>query len=190
MRLEAPTLVTPRLTLRAHKLDDIDASAALWGDPAVTRRITGRPLSREEVRSRLLRYAGHWRLLGFGYWVVEERASTRFLGEVGFADYQRRIDGAIAAAMEGRPEAGWALHRAAQGHGYAAEALRAALDWADSALASPETVCFMTPDNAASLRLARSVGYRDMGLARYRDDDVIALRRLRPTRPAPAKGDP
>jgi len=62
---------TARLRLRGHGLEDTERMAALWSDAEVTRYIGGRPQTAEESWSRLLRYAGHWRLLGFGYWVVE-----------------------------------------------------------------------------------------------------------------------
>jgi RimJ/RimL family protein N-acetyltransferase len=101
----APPIDTARLTLRGHKAGDIDESAALWADPMVVRHIGGRPFSREESWTRLLRYAGHWALLGFGYWVVRERSSGRFVGEVGLADYRRDL----VPAIEGTPEAGWVL---------------------------------------------------------------------------------
>ncbi len=62
----------------------------MWGVRIVTRHIGGRPFTAEESWSRLLRYAGHWYLLGFGYWAVVERGTNRFVGEVGFADFHRR----------------------------------------------------------------------------------------------------
>jgi RimJ/RimL family protein N-acetyltransferase len=54
---------------------------------------------------RLLRYVGHWAVLGFGYWVVEEKASGEFVGETGFADYRREMK----PSLDGAPEIGWVL---------------------------------------------------------------------------------
>ena len=51
-----------------------------------------------------MRYSGHWAILGFGYWVVRDTQSGRFLGEVGFADYHREIE----PSLHGTPEIGWA----------------------------------------------------------------------------------
>src|SRR3954471_2867828 len=59
--------------MRGHALADLAGSAAMWADPAVVRHITGKPSTPEESWSRLLRYGGLWTLLGFGYWLVEER---------------------------------------------------------------------------------------------------------------------
>ena len=87
-----PRIETGRLVLRGHRADDLQDCARMWGDRDVTRYIGGKPFSREEVWSKILRYAGHWSLLGFGYWVIADRASGRFLGEAGFADFKRRIE--------------------------------------------------------------------------------------------------
>jgi len=74
-RMPIPVLQTDRLILRGHGIEDFKHCAALWADPLVTRYITGTPLSREECWSRLLRNAGHWTMLGFGYWIAEEKRS-------------------------------------------------------------------------------------------------------------------
>src|ERR1035438_972988 len=89
--VQVPVLETERLRLRGHRLDDFDASAAMWADPNVTKHIGGHPLTEEEAWTKFLRYVGHWALLGFGYWVVEEKATGNFVGEIGFADYKRDL---------------------------------------------------------------------------------------------------
>ncbi len=57
------------------------------------------------------------------------------------------------------PELGWALVSRAHGKGYATEAVRAAIAWADVNLTSKKTVCIVHPDNVASLRVAEKCGY-------------------------------
>lgn len=161
-----PILETARLRLRPHRAEDFDSLAALWADPAVTRHIGGRPFSREESWARMLRYAGLWRLLGHGYWAVEERTSGQFLGDVGFADFRRAMDPPPPAM----PEIGWVLAPQAQGRGVATEAASAALTWLGR-----DSFCIIAPDHAASLRVAAKLGFRDQGLARYREDQVAVL---------------
>lgn len=139
----------------------------LWADAGATRFIGGRPLSTEESWARLLRYAGHWSLLGFGFWVVEEKASGAFVGELGFADLKREIDPAIEL-----PEAGWVLAPAAQGRGFATEALRAALQWAGW-----RTACIIHPENAASIRVAEKCGYRETRRTTYKGQPTILFQR-------------
>lgn len=170
-----PSLETERLTLRGHTPADYDESAAMWGDPLVTRYIGGRPSTPEESWTRVLRYAGMWALLGYGYWVVRERGSGRFVGEVGLADFRREI----TPALDGAPEAGWVLAPWAHGRGLATEALRAALSWGDAHLAAPRTVCLIAPENAASLRVAGKCGYRELARGTYKGEATIICERRR-----------
>jgi RimJ/RimL family protein N-acetyltransferase len=174
--MSAPDLHTARLTLRGHGLDDFAESAALWGDEVVTRHIGGRPFTREECWTRLLRHAGHWALLGFGYWVVRERATGRFVGEVGLAELRRDL----APSIEGVPEAGWVLAPWAHGQGFAGEAVTAVLAWADGVLRAPRTVCIIDPDNAASLRVAARAGFREVTRTTYKGGPTVLFERLAP----------
>ena len=88
-----PRVETERLLLRGHRLGDLEAASAMWGDAEVARYIGGKAFGRDEVWMRLLRYVGHWPLLGFGMWAVREKGSGRYAGAVGFFDGKRgRID--------------------------------------------------------------------------------------------------
>jgi RimJ/RimL family protein N-acetyltransferase len=87
-----PTLETGRLILRPHRREDFDSCAALWANPDVVRYIGGKPFTREEVWARLLRYAGHWQWLGFGFWALEEKETGAFAGELGFAEFMRDLE--------------------------------------------------------------------------------------------------
>ena len=170
-----PRLETARTVMRGHRVGDFDASAAMWADLAVVRYITGRPSTRAEAWSRLLRHIGHWRALGFGYWVVEDRQSGEFLGEVGFADYKREIE----PPMPFIPEIGWVLAVPAQGRGLATEAVAAAVRWGDDNLAAEKTACIMVPDHAASIRVARKNGYTEAGFVSYMGDPTLVMERPR-----------
>jgi RimJ/RimL family protein N-acetyltransferase len=148
----------------------------LWADPQVTRYIGGRPFSREESWTRLLRYAGHWVMNGYGFWVIEEKATGRYVGEVGFADHQR----GLTPSLDGMPEIGWMLSPEVHGRGYATEAVRAALQWSDAHLEAEHTACLIHPDNAPSFRIAEKCGYGDAHRASYKDRATIVLFRRRP----------
>jgi RimJ/RimL family protein N-acetyltransferase len=169
----APVLRTQRLTLRGHRVEDLDACAAMWADPVVIRHIGGRPFTPEEAWSKVLRYAGLWALLGFGYWVVEESASGRFVGEVGFADFHRDVTPSLGDS----PEGGWVLATWAHGAGFATEALRGALAWTDQHLPGRATVCIVHPDNGASLRVADKCGYREIARGTYKGGPTVVFRR-------------
>ena len=167
--VELPTLETPRLKLRGHRLEDFIHSAAMWADPLVTLYIGGKPLTEEESWTKFLRYAGHWALLGFGYWVVEEKATGNFAGEIGFADYKRDLQ----PSLNGAPEIGWVLASQVHGKGYATEAVRAAVAWGDANFQSPRTACIIAPENLASIRVALKCGYRDVEPATYKGKPTL-----------------
>ncbi|MCI0570643.1 MAG: GNAT family N-acetyltransferase [Myxococcaceae bacterium] len=169
----APVLETERLTLRGHTLEDFRDSLAMWSDPQVTRYIGGTPATEEDVWNRLLRYVGHWSLMGFGFWVIREKASGRFVGEVGLADFKRGIQPSI----DGVPEAGWALAPWAQGKGYATEAVGAALAWGEPRFGSTRTVCLISPENVASLRVAAKCGFVEWARTTYKGEPTLILER-------------
>lgn len=168
-----PTIETARLRLRAHSLRDFDACHAMWSDENVIRFISGKPSTEEESWSRLLRTAGHWQMLGFGFWLIEDRQSGAFLGETGFLDYRRGIE----PSLHGTMETGWVLHQAAQGKGYATEAVTAVLDWGHKTFGKMRSTCIIDPDNSASLRVAEKSGYREFAQTSYKDTPVILLER-------------
>jgi RimJ/RimL family protein N-acetyltransferase len=124
----------------------------------------------------VLRYGGLWALLGYGYWIVRERESGRFVGEVGLAEFRREV----TPSLEGAPEAGWVLAPWAHGRGYATEAVRAALSWADANLAAPRTVCLIAPENAASIHVAGKCGFRERTRGTYKGEETLILERPRP----------
>jgi RimJ/RimL family protein N-acetyltransferase len=170
---QAPTLETDRLILRAHRLDDFEPGAAMWGNEAVARFIGGKPFTPEEVWQRVLRYPGHWALLGFGYWVLEDKATGRFAGEAGLLNLNRAIEPPFGDA----PEAGWVLAPWAHGKGYATEAMARAVGWADAQLGAPRTVCMISPQNTPSLRVAEKLGYREYARTTYKGSPTILLER-------------
>jgi RimJ/RimL family protein N-acetyltransferase len=169
----APTLETDRLILRAHRIEDFEPSAAMWGDEAVARFIGGKAFTPEEVWQRMLRYPGHWALLGFGYWVLEEKATGDFVGEAGLLNLNRAIEPPFGDA----PEAGWVLAPRAHGKGYATEAMTRAVAWTESELGAARTVCMISPDNAPSLRVAEKLGYREYVRTTFKGAPTVLLER-------------
>jgi RimJ/RimL family protein N-acetyltransferase len=172
-RRPVPVVTTPRLVMRGHEVEDFAALAAMWADGPVARHVGGRPATREEAWARLLRHVGHWSLLGFGYWVVEERVGGAFLGEVGFGDFKRDIEPSFGDALE----AGWILGPSARGRGYATEAAWAALGWAQENLGRRRTVCMIAPENGPSLRLAARCGFVEFARATYHEQPTLLFER-------------
>ncbi|WP_312487408.1 GNAT family N-acetyltransferase [Sphingomonas sp.] len=167
----APTLTTDRLVLRGHHPDDLDALAAMWGEPAVYAMIGGKPRSREDVWIRLLRSIGCWAAFGYGAWVVCDRSTGMVLGDIGLLESRRAITPELTV-----PEMGWTLAPAAHGKGYAAEAMHAALEWADGR-GIGRTCCIIDPGNAASIRLAGKLGYRAPVEGIYHERPILIFHR-------------
>jgi len=168
-----PEIVTGRLRLRGHRMEDFSASAAMWADPEVTRFMGGRPFSEQESWTRFLRYAGLWSMLKYGYWVVEEQATAAFVGEIGFADFKRNIE----TSIRGISELGCVLIPSVYGKGYALEATRAVLEWARTNLPSSTIVCLIPPENMASIRVAEKCGFSRYRETTYMNQSTIIFMR-------------
>jgi RimJ/RimL family protein N-acetyltransferase len=169
---EAPILETDRLVLRPHRASDFDALHAMWANPDVYRRISGRPSRREESWARLLRYCGHWPIVGYGMWALVERETGQFIGEAGFADYHRDMEPPLGST----PEMGWVIDPSWHGQGYGREATLRIVEWGRAHLAETECACIISPENVASLALARRLGFAEAGTAAYSGDTVLVMR--------------
>ena len=146
-----PSLRTERLELRAFRETDLDAFAAICGDPEVMRYIgAGLPLSRTDAWRAMAMYLGHWTLRGYGLWAVVERRTGVLIGRAGLFD------------PEGWPglEVSWLLARSHWGAGLATEAGRAAIAYGFDALGVDALISLIAPGNAASIRVAEKLGER------------------------------
>jgi RimJ/RimL family protein N-acetyltransferase len=167
-----PVIETERLRLRGHTMDDFEPLVALWADPDVTRFIGGKPSSREDSWARIIRYPGMWSMLGYGFWAIEEKASGRYIGDGGFADFKRDVEPAIDA-----PEQGWALSPSVHGKGYATEAISAMIAWGEKKFARTDFIAMISPENAPSIRVAEKHGYREYASTTYKGSPSLLFRR-------------
>ena len=168
-----PVLETSRLRLRGFCADDLAPWLAMSQLPAYHRYLTPEPMPAEEVWKLVLRSAGHWVVLGFGFWAIEEKASDRFVGAAGFLRLHRATEPPLGDA----PEIGLVLHPAVHGQGYASEAVAAVLAWGEGHFGPVRTVCIIHPENAASLRLAAKFGYREYVRGSYHGKPITLLER-------------
>jgi RimJ/RimL family protein N-acetyltransferase len=147
--IRIPKLSTSRLLLRGFVAEDFEAYAAMMAVPAVTRYLgDGQPLARTAAWFQMAMFAGHWVLHGFGVWAVEERETGRFIGRIG------------CHQPEGFPvfELAYTLAPEAWGRGYAREGAAAALRHAREELGRTAIASIIRPANAASIRVAQSLG--------------------------------
>ena len=149
-----PQLETQRLTLRGLREEDLDAYADMCGDPEVMRYIgNGKPLSHRQSWRSMAMILGHWQLRGYGMWAVEERQSGELIGRIG------------CWQPEGWPgfEIGWMLRRTYWGRGLATEGAKAAMDYAFRELQRSHVISVISPENAASSRVAQKLGEKPEG---------------------------
>jgi RimJ/RimL family protein N-acetyltransferase len=142
-------LETERLRLRPFRNEDLDTYAAICADPEVMRYLgTGVTLNRMESWRSMAGILGHWKLLGYGMFAVENKVTGELMGRAGFLD------------PPGWPgfEVGWVLGRAHWGHGYAFEAAVASRDYAFGSLGRDRIISLIRPDNVRSIRVAERLG--------------------------------
>ena len=142
-------LATARLDLRMFREDDLGAYADRCADDEVMRFIgVGGAVGADVAWRQMALFVGEWSLHGYGMWAVEERASGRLIGRVGFLN------------PHGGPacELGWLLARGAWGHGFAHEAAQAAIARGRSKLGIGELISLIRPDNVRSIALAHRLG--------------------------------
>ena len=171
--LSVPVVETARLRMRGYQAEDYAAYVAMCQEPDFYRYLSPEPMPAEEVWKILLRGAGHWAVMGYGFWAIEEKATGRFLGTIGFGNLKRDIDPPIGDT----PEIGWVLAPHAHGKGYATEAVTAALAWADEHFGPVRTMCIIAPGNEASLRVAAKFGYHEYARTTYKKEPIVMLER-------------
>ncbi|WP_037604541.1 GNAT family N-acetyltransferase [Streptacidiphilus rugosus] len=146
-------LKTQRLLLRGWRDEDLDALAAMDGDPEVMRYIgDGSVRDRAGSAAMLARTRASWSERGVGLFAAEDRESGTLLGWVGFA-VPTFLPEVLPAV-----EIGWRLARAHWGHGYATEGARAALRFGFEEAGLDRVVSICHPDNTASERVMTKLG--------------------------------
>jgi len=149
-----PTLETQRLVLTPPTAADFDDFAALQGDERVM-RLLGGAQPRAVAWRTFVQTAGVWAMYGFGFFMVRELRTGRFVGRIG------------CHHPEGWPgtEVGWALTHAAQGQGYATEAAAACIDFAVDQLGWTEVIHCIDTANTQSAAVAQRLGARILRVA-------------------------
>jgi len=171
--LKVPVIETARLRLRGRTMEDFPFFLAMWADPAVTRFIGGKPRGEEKTWTNYLRMLGHWAIMGYGYWAVEEKDSGALIGEVGFGDFKRDM----IPSIKGEPEIGWVLAASAHGKGYASEAALAAVEWGDKHFKGARMSCIIEPAHAASIRIAEKCGFKESARTTLHGDEILLMHR-------------
>ena len=160
---------TERLLLRHWRDQDLDAYARICADTEVTRYLGRGPLSREQSRQQLTRFAAHWQRWGYGLWAVEEKVSGMLVGRIGLIHHEEWHEG----EGEREVEVGWMLERSRWGRGLATEGALASLGYGFGVLGLARVISIVQPANAASRRVMEKCGLTLHGASRYRAVDVV-----------------
>ena len=150
----APVIETERLILRGFEPQDFEPYHAMWSEPEVLRYTSGVAKTKRESWTMVLRHFAQWQWLGYGYWAVLDKASGKFIGEMGIGDFRRELPFPLT-----EPEPGWILTTSNHGKGIGYEACQAIMAWADANLELPKTSCLISPNNLPSMRLAQKLGF-------------------------------
>ena len=164
-------LETDRLLLRMWRNEDFAAYEKMCADPEIMKYLGGRTFDRLEAWRHMAFLVGHWQLRGYGHWAVEEKATGRFIGRIGFLN------------PEGWPgfEVGWTLARESWGKGYATEGARRALHYAFHDLDKYHVISLIHPENKNSIRVAERLGETLEGQTELLGHDVLIYGIDRPT---------
>ncbi|MBT6098800.1 MAG: GNAT family N-acetyltransferase [Marinovum sp.] len=172
----APTLTTKRLILRHHKMADFEPLYDLLGSDRA--KFMDGPYSRRQSWYGLASEVGSWSLKGFGSWGVELRDSKDFIGQIGINQ----------PAHFPETEIGWIFLSKGEGKGYAFEAARKALAWAQDTLQNSSIVSYIANNNVRSKSLAKRLGAtQDPNAARPEGDskdDTLVYRHALTNSPA------
>jgi RimJ/RimL family protein N-acetyltransferase len=130
--------------------DDLDAMAALLGDPQIMRFYPA-PKTREQAAAWIDWNRRNYDEYGYGLWIIETHEGE-FVGDCGLT--WQKVDGVR------RLEVGYHVTPSWQGQGIATEAATACRDFAREHLDTSELIAIIHPDNGASERVAEKLGMR------------------------------
>lgn len=145
-------LETERLLLRQLTAEDAELMLELLNDPDFIRYVADRGVrtmeeAAEFIRNRML---PSYEKVGFGFYLVEEKASREPIGICGLVKRDGLDDVDI----------GFSIRRKFWRKGFAHEAAVAVLDYGRSALKLPRIVAITAPDNNSSMKLLEKLGLR------------------------------
>ena len=161
--------MTERLRLEPIGPGDAEILFQLHADADVAHWYGG-PWTIEQADRFARAAAAKWSSEDVFKWCAFERASGRFVGRGGLS--RLPIADPVTPAIdelvgpEWRPhrlEVGWALHSHAQGHGFATEIGRAALEHARGELDAERVIAFTEVHNVRSRAVMERIGMRPVG---------------------------
>lgn len=148
---------TERLVTRSWRIADLPLAMELWGDPAVTALIDSRgKLTDAQVEEKLLAEIERERSSGVQYWALFDHRNGDFVGCGGLRPW-------VYTPGEANFEVGFHLVKRCWGKGYATEAALGAIGYAWEKLQLSQVYAGHHPDNRASERILKKLGFAFIG---------------------------
>jgi [ribosomal protein S5]-alanine N-acetyltransferase len=186
-RGDGVVLDTDRLVLRRLTLEDLDAMASFYADPAVRRFFPDGTLTRDETLEELEWILdAYYERYGYGLWATVERRSGDVIGRCGLLPFKVvRATTQAGLALDDpdehpspddryEVEVAYLLARDRWGRGFATEAAAAIVAYGFEHLEVDRLISLIDPDNDASASVARRCGMTIDGEVEL-DGDVIPL---------------
>ena len=142
---------TKRLVLKPMSMEYLHTVHAYASDPENTRFMTRLPNEALEETERFIRGAE-------AAWGMDPPAFCEFVVLLG--DAHIGAASVYPSERSGEAEVGWIINKAYWGRGYAAEAARAAMDYAASRLGIRRFIAHCDAENDASRRVMEKLGMR------------------------------
>jgi ribosomal-protein-alanine N-acetyltransferase len=162
--MSIPRIETARLSLRSFTPDDLDDLFLVFGDTEVMRYISGgKPRSREDTETGMLRTIEGWKKRGFGFWAVTQKERERVIGYCGLVPLEDASEIEVA----------YGLAKSEWGKGFASEAAHASLRFGFEELKIERIVAVVHPENISSKRVLEKLGMTYTKNGHYYDADLM-----------------
>ena len=173
-----PTIETDRLLLREIVASDAPALLAMHGDAQAMRWFGSDPLTELAQAEKLVEMFAGWRHMPNPgvRWGIQRKPDGTLIGSCGLSKSNRGWKSCII---------GSALARAAWGPGFMTEALSEALAWGFRDMELHRVEAQVHPENAASMKLLRHLGFvreghlREAGFWQGQHHDLVLFALLR-----------
>ncbi|MGR3453944.1 GNAT family N-acetyltransferase [Pseudooceanicola sp.] len=165
---DIPVIETARLVLRGPEPGDYPDFKATFA--SYRSRFMGGPLNPYEAWMLYAAEIGHWRIRGYGMWMIHDRENDRTLG----------MAGGWKPAQWPEAEIAWIIWPETAGRGYALEATHAARRHFYDRLGWDGAVSYIDPKNLDSIRLAERLGAKRDPEARTVDGTDVCYRHPSP----------
>ena len=167
------TLQMDGFVMRPIQFEDLDALAAIWADPDVTRFLPSRgaPIPKENAEKALRSFVEQWPEKGYGIWAIVENASLKMVGYCGLR-YLDELD---------EVEVLYGLAKVYWGRGIATQAAKASISYGFDVAQLEKVIAMALPDNHASKRVIEKAGLRYEKQLHIFNLDVLYYAIARPT---------